>query len=126
MIFTTDGDMANKILHPRFGLEKVYRVTVDRNFRDADCRRLLEGFFLDDGPVMFSSVERVSEVTVLVSIHEGRNRIVRRSFSTLGYEVKALQRLAIGPILLNKLEPGKFLKLSPRELAQLRKSLSNT
>jgi len=124
LLFTNDGEMANRILHPSYELEKVYRVTIDRSFKDSDCRRLLGGFFLEDGPVKFSSVERVSDVTVMVAIHEGRNRIVRRSFATLGYEVKGLKRLAIGPILLGNLDVGKFAKFSIGEMHQLKRALS--
>lgn len=123
LLLTTDGELANRILHPSHGLEKLYRVTVDHKIRDADCRRLLEGFFIEDGPVKFSEVERVSDVTVLVSIHEGRNRIVRRSFAALGYEVTGLQRLAVGPILLGKLESGKFQKMTPREVMVLKRAV---
>lgn len=119
LLFTNDGKLALALSHPRFHVPKIYRVTVDKPLTQTAVERLMSGFFLDDGPVLFEEVDRISEITVVVKISEGRNRIVRRSLELLGYTVKKLKRLSIGPIQLGALESGRFAKLTTGELRQL-------
>ncbi|NBV41485.1 rRNA pseudouridine synthase [bacterium] len=119
MLFTNNGNLAHQLSHPKFHISKTYRVTLDKPITQAIFSRLTTGLFLDDGPVVFEEAELVSDVTVMVKISEGRNRIVRRAFEALGYVVKRLRRMAIGPIQLGDLQEGKFRKLSPGELKQL-------
>ncbi len=119
MLFTNNGALTLALSHPRFHVAKIYRVTLDKPLTQAAYERLEIGFFLDDGPVVFEEVEKVSDVTVIVKISEGRNRIVRRSFELLGYTVKKLKRMSIGPIQLGKLVSGKFARLSIGEMRQL-------
>jgi len=119
MLFTNDGNLSLKLSHPRFHIGKVYRVTVDKPLTEAVLDRLVTGFFLDDGPVKFDGVEPISDVSVNVTISEGRNRIVRRSFAVLGYTVKKLKRTAVGPIVLGELAAGRFVPLTTGELRQL-------
>lgn len=119
MLFTNNGDLALTLSHPRFQVSKQYRVTLDRPLTQAHFERLTIGFFLDDGPMLFDSVNKISDVSVVVSISEGRNRVIRRSFELFGYTVKKLIRLSMGPIQLGNLSPGKFVKLSSGELRQL-------
>lgn len=119
MLFTNDGQLSLALSHPRYHVSKVYRVTLDKPLTQAHFDRLTVGFFLDDGPVVFETVEKVSDISVVVKISEGRNRIIRRSFDMLGYTVKKLKRLSMGPINLGNLEAGKFAKLTTGEMRQL-------
>jgi 23S rRNA pseudouridine2605 synthase len=121
LLFTNDGDLANKISHPQFEIPKVYKVTLDKPISVRDQKRLLTGILLEDGPVVFSKIELLDEAELLVTISEGRNRIVRRTFQQLSYEVKKLKRLSIGPIQLGGLAEGKFIKLSRPELNDLQR-----
>lgn len=115
LLLTNDGDWANHILHPMNACVKTYRVTVDKSLSRKSVQRLLDGFFLEDGPVQYTKVDWEDDTTVSVGISEGRNRIVRRSFAFLGYEVKRLKRLSIGQIQLGKMEEGSIKSLSLRE-----------
>ncbi len=119
LLFTNNGELSQRLSHPRFHIGKEYRVTLDRPFSPMIIDRLLTGFFLDDGPVQFQAISIVSEVSLQITIAEGRNRIVRRAFALLGYTVKKLKRLSIGPIQLGQLKAGKFSPLTESELRQL-------
>lgn len=123
LLFTNDGRLTQALSHPKFHVLKEYRVTVDKPLTSASIDRLTTGFFLDDGPVLFDLVVPVSDVTVVVKIGEGRNRIVRRSLELLGYTVKKLKRLSIGPIQLGNLEAGRFVKMTTGEMRQLDQTL---
>ncbi|MGE4169100.1 MAG: pseudouridine synthase [Candidatus Margulisiibacteriota bacterium] len=128
LFFTNDGQFANQVAHPRFGLSKTYVLNLDRPLTKNDIRRVVTGFILDDGPVVFTRCEHRGEATYSVTIKEGRNRIVRRSFAHLGYEVKTLKRTSIGPVLLGKLEEGTFKPLTKadREAIELQLKQPNT
>ncbi|MFC1617271.1 pseudouridine synthase [Candidatus Margulisiibacteriota bacterium] len=116
LLFTNNGEFANRISHPRYKLEKKYKVTLNKTITKRHFERLTAGFFLDDGPVVFHKVELESEQELIVWISEGRNRIIRRSFHLLEYEVIKLKRLAIGPIELANLSEGKLSSLSNSEI----------
>tara|TARA_A100001015_G_scaffold306394_1_gene400608 strand:+ start:1531 stop:2262 length:732 start_codon:yes stop_codon:yes gene_type:complete len=116
MIFTNDGQFANQILHPKYHIEKEYFLRLKKPISQKHCQKLLSGFFLDDGPVRFDHVEKVSKTELVVIISEGRNRLIRRSFSELGNEVISLKRRRIGPFELGALKEGEFKKLSKSEL----------
>lgn len=119
LLFTNDGEWANKILHPRYEIEKKYRVTLDRAITRTHIQRLLTGIMLDDGPVNFSNIDELSKTELIVTLSIGRNRIVRRTFDHLGYEVVGLKRLSIGPIELGGLNEGEFKPLSRSEMTEL-------
>lgn len=119
LLVTNDGVFANTLLHPTFKLPKTYRVVLDKNIRMPDTDALVRGFFLEDGPVRFDRVSVLDKRTLDVVISEGRNRIVRRSFAHLGYELEKLHRMAIGPILLAGLLPGQYKALSDTEITAI-------
>ncbi|RAP32314.1 hypothetical protein DID76_00495 [Candidatus Marinamargulisbacteria bacterium SCGC AG-414-C22] len=119
MILTNDGELAHKLMHPKHHVKKVYNVTLDKVMIKQDYNRLVEGVILEDGPVQCHTVELVAEKTVQVTISEGRNRIVRRLFDHLGYDVQSLKRIGIGSVLLGDLGAGKYKKLSPKQLNSL-------
>ncbi len=126
LLFTNDGEFANRLMHPRYGVSKLYTVTLDQAPTARHLERLTEGMMLEDGPIRFSSIEIVDNKILKVSLKEGRNRIVRRTFDHLGYTVEKLKRIAIGPILLGKLAEGDMQPLSSGELRTLKTQLGLT
>ncbi len=120
MIFTNDGQFSNELMHPSRHTSKLYRVTLNRRLTKADFSRVLSGVMLDDGPAKGDSLEWVSDHSVDLVIHEGRNRLIRRLFEALGYTVEKLKRLAIGNVQLGTLAVGQFAQLSMHELRSLK------
>ena len=125
LLLTNDGHLANQIAHPSFHLPKMYQVILDQVITRANLARLLTGMVLEDGPFSFDKVEKVDEKTLRVTITEGRNRIIRRAFTQLGYEVQKLKRLSIGPVQLGKLEKGQLKRLTTAEVATLMATLKS-
>jgi 23S rRNA pseudouridine2605 synthase len=119
LFLSNDGDFTNKICHPSFKLPKLYRVTLDKTLTKADFIKLTTGFFLEDGPVQFSKVVFPSSKAVDVTLSEGRNRIVRRAFEFLGYTVKKLKRLSVGPVGLGDLKEGHWVPMTKKEVNSL-------
>jgi 23S rRNA pseudouridine2605 synthase len=124
LLLTDDGDLAHVLTHPRFGVEKGYRVTVRGRLEPTEVNNLLEGVRLDDGrtaPARVRVVATNRERSVLdLTIHEGRNRQVRRMFEQLGHPVLDLVRLRFGPLTLGDLPPGAMRPASEREILALR------
>jgi 23S rRNA pseudouridine2605 synthase len=123
LLLTNDGDLANRLLHPSFGVEKTYRATIGGRLSAQEVQRLHEGVHLDDvragaAKLRVVAVRRDHSV-VDITIHEGRNRQVRRMFETLGHPVLALARLRFGPIALGDLPPGHVRPLTDKERSAL-------
>ena len=119
LLVTNDGDLAHALTHPRFGVDKVYRVTL-RGRLDSDAvQSLREGIFLDGRRTTAARMRVVAttaERSVIdLTIHEGRYRQVRRMFEAMGHRVLALVRLRFGPVALGSLAPGRLRELSPSE-----------
>lgn len=121
MLLTNDGELANRLTHPRYEVEKAYRVELRRPPSEADLRRLAKGVELDDGPTAPAPVRRLGEREVEIVLREGRNRQVRRMVEAVGNRVVALRRVSFGPIELGDLAEGDARRLSNREIAQLRR-----
>jgi 23S rRNA pseudouridine2605 synthase len=123
MILTNDGPLSHRLTHPSFGVAKVYVAEVDGVVPRAVTRSLTDGVELDDGPVRADAVKLVDatkERSVLeVTIHEGRNHVVRRMFDTVGFPVTRLARIAVGPIRLGDLKPGRRRHLQQGEVQSL-------
>ncbi len=132
MLLTNDGTWAQRVLHPRFGLEREYAVQLDRLPTDADLGRLLAGVTLDDRPARLlgaRTARRPREIALdpddavgpwlTVRLGEGRNREVRRLFSELGYRVHRLVRIRFGSVTLAGLAPGDSRPLSQAEVTAL-------
>ncbi|MGI6404437.1 MAG: pseudouridine synthase [Oscillospiraceae bacterium] len=128
LLLTNDGNLANRIMHPRSHLGKTYRVTVRSLITEEQVINLSTGVPLDGRPTLPAKVHVLSSEpgrTVLqLTIFEGRNRQVRRMCEAVGLEVARLRRTAIGPIKLGMLPPGQYRELTPAELAALRGALS--
>jgi 23S rRNA pseudouridine2605 synthase len=124
LLLTNDGDLAFKLMHPRFGVEKTYQVQVAGSPSPAELRRLTDGVWLSDGKVKARSVRRLKQqgesTWLRVVLCEGKNREIRRMLAKLGHKVLRLKRVAIGPVLLDRLPPGKSRRLSLPEIETLR------
>ena len=107
-------------MHPSKKIMKQYHLTLDKVLTKNDLNRLLQGVFLEDGPFCFSSVTSLSETEFLVELHEGRNRIIRRAFALVGYDVVHLKRKQLGVIDLKGLKVGDVKPLSKREIMTYR------
>jgi 23S rRNA pseudouridine2605 synthase len=124
LLLTNDGDLANRLMHPRYGVEKTYLVQVAGNPTRDDLHQLLEGVWLSEGHVKAQNVKRLKkqgESTWLrITLSEGKNREIRRMLARLKHKVLRLRRIAIGPVELGSLSKGKSRRLSRAELEALR------
>ncbi len=126
LLLTNDGELANRLMHPRLEVKKAYKVTLDRPIRPEDAERFTKGVKLEDGVTAESEVYIIPggrRRVVGVALTEGRNRQVHRMFERLGYEVKNLDRVAYGDITAEGLRRGEWRYLTKAELANLRKSI---
>jgi 23S rRNA pseudouridine2605 synthase len=128
LLLTNDGDLAFKLMHPRFGIHKTYLVQVAGKPTKDDLQKILDGVWLSDGHVKAKRVKRLKsqgESTWLeIVLTEGKNREIRRMLAKLEHKVMRLKRIALGPIKLDRLRKGKSRKLKPEELELLHKSLN--
>jgi 23S rRNA pseudouridine2605 synthase len=126
LLMTNDGELAHRLTHPRFGVEKTYVVQVAGRPTREDLAQLLQGVWLSDGHVRARRVKRLrtqGESTWLeVVLCEGKNREIRRMLARLGHKVLRLRRVAIGPVRLQGLRPGRSRPLKHDELERLRRS----
>jgi 23S rRNA pseudouridine2605 synthase len=126
LLLTNDGDLANRLMHPRFGVEKTYLVQVAGKPEREELAQLLKGVWLSDGHVKAKRVKRLKsqgESTWLeIVLSEGKNREIRRMLARLHHKVMRLRRTAIGPIELGRLRSGKSRPLKAEELARLRRA----
>lgn len=122
LLFTNDGDLATKLMHPKFNIRKVYHVTLNKSLKTEDFKQVAEGFELEDGPIKVDDIAYVGEgkKEVGIEIHSGRNRIVRRIFEHLGYDVLKLDRVTYAGLTKKDLPRGKYRFLTDREVAFLK------
>jgi 23S rRNA pseudouridine2605 synthase len=120
MLLTNDGELANRLTHPSFEVAKTYRVKVGGAVGEGALEALRRGVLLDGRPTAPARVRRVSADELEVTIHEGRNRQVRRMCEAVGHPVLELQRVAFGPLRLGALQPGAFRRLRDRDVERLR------
>lgn len=123
LLLTNDGDFAHRMAHPSYEVDKVYVAEVEGEVYRRTVKQLLEGVTLDDGPVTVKKARIVesspSKSIVELTIHEGRNRIVRRLLDHVGHPVTRLTRIAIGPVVLGRLPVGELRDLTREELGEL-------
>lgn len=120
LLLTNDGELANRLTHPRYEVPKAYRVELRRPPSDADLRRLGRGIDLEDGTTAPARVRRLGEREIEIVLREGRNRQVRRMAEAVGNRVVALRRVRFGPIELGDLPEGAARRLSDEEVQLLR------
>jgi 23S rRNA pseudouridine2605 synthase len=127
LLMTNDGELAERITHPRYGVPKVYRAEVRGRVPTDLPAQMRTGVYLSDGKAQATNVRvthRGRDASVLqIMLKEGRNRQVRRMLARLGHRVKALKRLAIGPLTLKRLPLGAVRPLTTRELSDLRRAI---
>ena len=125
---TDDGNFANDIMHPSRHVAKTYRVTVRPDINDEQLIKLTSGVEIDGKMTQECSVvvldKQPGRVVLHMTIHEGRNRQIRKMCEAVGLEVARLKRTAIGPIKLGMLKPGEYRELKPDELRALRNAIT--
>jgi len=123
LLFTNDGELAQKLTHPSNQIKKVYHVTLNKALDKNDFEKILKGVILEDGPAhvdVLAYADAQDKTQIGVEIHSGRNRIVRRIFEHLGYDVKNLDRVIFAGLTKKNIERGKWRFLSEREVRDLK------
>ena len=120
LLLTNDGELAHKLAHPKYRVEKVYEAEVEGEPSDEVLRRLAEGVELEDGLTAPAEVRRLAPSLVELSIHEGRNRQVRRMLEVVGYPVRRLHRSRYAGLNVEKLAPEGWRELTGDEVRTLR------
>lgn len=123
LLLTNDGELANALLHPKFKIKKTYRAKISGDLTEEKIKKLRAGVELEDGltapaEVFVTNFEKNFSV-VEITIHEGKNRQVRRMFAAVGCEVKSLRRTEFAGLTLNGVKRGKFRRLTPSEVQNL-------
>ena len=130
LLLTNDGDLTNRLTHPRYGVAKTYRATVDGEIDQDAVAEISKGMWLADkqgrgfktGQSHIRIIKRMKEKSILeITIKEGRNRQIRRMLAAVGHKVKDLTRVKIGPLTLEGLPSGAVRELSPREIKDLQR-----
>ncbi|HEU4393298.1 MAG TPA: pseudouridine synthase, partial [Solirubrobacterales bacterium] len=120
LLLTNDGELANRLTHPRYEVAKAYRVRLLRPPADRDLERLRRGVELEDGATAPAELTRLGEREIEIVLREGRNRQVRRMVEAVGNRVLELRRVRFGPLELGNLPEGASRRLSPQEVEGLR------
>lgn len=123
LLLTNDGDLASKLMHPKFKKKKIYQVRLDRDVAIEDMQAIADGIELDDGEIHADSIAYVAEDVlneVGIEIHSGRNRVVRRIFEKLGYQVVKLDRVYFAGLTKKNLPRGRWRYLTEKEVNMLR------
>jgi 23S rRNA pseudouridine2605 synthase len=120
LLLTNDGPLAHRLAHPRYGVEKVYEVEVEGEPDDAALRRLAEGVELEDGVTAPARARRLGPSLIELTLHEGRNRQVKRMCEAVGHPVRRLHRSRYAGLALGELRLGDWRELEPDEIKRLR------
>jgi 23S rRNA pseudouridine2605 synthase len=119
LLLTNDGDLAHRLAHPKYEVEKVYEAEVEGEPSAASLRRLAEGVELEDGVTAPATVRRLGPSTIELSIHEGRNRQVRRMLEAVDHPVRRLHRSRYAGLTVDDLAPGEWRELGESEVEAL-------
>ena len=124
-MFTNDGDLAKKLMHPSSSVKKIYHVFLDKNFSKNDMLKVAQGITLEDGIILPDKIAYVDGVEdkkqVGIELHSGKNRIVRRIFEHLGYKVNKLDRVLFAGLTKKDLPRGKWRFLTKKEIDLLKR-----
>ena len=123
LLLTNDGDLTNALIHPRFEVSKTYRAKISDDVTEEKLDKLRAGIELDDGLTAPAEIFLLEKNLVEVTIHEGRNRQVRRMFAAVGLDVKRLRRIKFSFLTLDGLKVGAFRKLTAEEISRLKGEL---
>lgn len=128
LLMTNDGDLAYRMTHPKFSVEKTYYTVCDGKLTASEIAKLVNGVMLDDGMTAPAKVEfvrktKAGDTSFLITIHEGRNRQVRRMLEAVGHRTLRLKRERFGPLTIGEMKPGDVRRLNEREIAQLKQQL---
>ncbi len=128
LLMTNDGELAHRMTHPKFSVEKTYYAVCDGKLQPSEIARLVNGIQLDDGMTAPAKVSRVRPTrtggtSFFISIHEGKNRQIRRMLEAVGHRTLRLKREKFGPLSIGKMKPGETRKLTQEELTKLRRAL---
>ncbi|MBU0470334.1 MAG: rRNA pseudouridine synthase [Nanoarchaeota archaeon] len=115
LLLTNDGDFANQIMHPRHEIKKTYLVEIEKPIKNKEINQIEKGVDLEDGMTAPAKVKLLANNLLEVTIHEGRNRIIRRIFSALGFKVLFLQRVRVGKLGLGDLEEKRYRFLNDKD-----------
>jgi pseudouridine synthase len=119
LLLTNDGSLAHRLAHPRYGVDKVYEAEVEGTPDEAALRALAEGVELEDGMTAPATVRCLAPSRIELTLHEGRNRQVRRMLEAVGHPVRRLHRSTYAGLTLEGLEPGAWRELEPSEVQRL-------
>ncbi|MFC1728537.1 pseudouridine synthase [Nanoarchaeota archaeon] len=119
LLFTNDGDFANKVMHPRYEIKKTYLVELDKPIKEEDINKIEKGVKLEDGKTSKSKIKLHNQKKVEITIHEGKNRIVRRIFKELDYNVVRLKRIMIGKLQLGDIKLGEYNELTDKDIEKV-------
>ena len=120
LLLTNDGELAHRLAHPRYEVEKVYEAEVEGEPSDDALKRLAEGLELDDGPTAPARVQRLGPSRIELAIHEGRKHQVKRMLEAVGHPVRNLHRSRYAGLTPERLEAGRWRELTPSEVESLR------
>lgn len=121
LLLTNDGELAQKLAHPKYEIRKVYKATLDKNLSKADFDKILEGVVLEDGQAKVDELEYLDAKNEIgMEIHSGKNRIVRRIFESLGYEVEKLDRVMYAGLTKKHILRGKWRFLTKQEVINIK------
>jgi 23S rRNA pseudouridine2605 synthase len=121
LLLTNDGELANRLMHPKYKIAKEYKATLNKSIKREELRKLFEGVTLDDGNAAASEVQTgAAKSEVFITVHEGRNHLVRRMFEKLGFEVLKLERIRYGNITTYGLKRGEWRNLKSSEVLTLK------
>ena len=124
LILTNDGDLTNALIHPRFEIKKTYRAKISGDVTEEKLDKLRAGIELDDGLTAPAEVYLLEKNLVEITIHEGRNRQVRRMFAAIGCDVKRLKRVKFAGLTIDGLKVGQYRELTAEEVAKLKGELA--
>jgi 23S rRNA pseudouridine2605 synthase len=119
LLFTNDGDFANKVMHPRYEIKKTYLAGLRNKISDKQINQIEKGIMLRDGKTSPAKVKKHNPDLIEITIHEGKNKIIRRMLEKLDLDIKFLKRIKIGKLELGNLKPGKYKFLTKRDLGNI-------
>ena len=123
LLITNDGDLAHRLMHPTYGVEKTYIAELNSKIQEDQIGILRKGVQLIDGKTAPCKAFKIGKELVEISIHEGRNKQVKRMFRKLGFKVRSLHRIKYGPVTIGKLKYGQWRNLKQAEIDALKKTV---